>query len=130
MTPSEFKARFPDGEFNSLTTEYIQKFLDMSAVHLNETRWGDFYSEGLACHVAHSIVMSKAQAAKALAVDAGDVAEKHVGPVGQSRDGQLLGSQAKDPLMRTLYGQRYCYLRRLVGMGGAVVGVAAYNEEA
>lgn len=122
MTPSEFKAAFPDGEFNSLTDQYIQTFLTRAANQMNEARWGRWYSEGLANCTAHFIVRSKSQAAKSLAPDAGDVTEKHVGPVGLSKDGQLLNAQARDPFMSTTYGQQYVFLRQLVGTGGAVTG--------
>lgn len=121
MTPSEFKAQFPDGEFDSLSPEYVQKFLDLAVPDFNVSRWGKKYSEGLACNAAHRIVVSKAQAAKALQLDGGNVSEKHVGPVGVSFDSMLINKQAADPFMRTTYGQRYCFLRGLVGRGGVTV---------
>lgn len=118
MTPSEFQSQFPDGEFDTLDDSYIQKFLDLAAPMFNVARWGGLYSEGLANFVAHSIVMSKARAARGLQVDGGDVTEQHVGPVGESFNGELQVLFVKDTFMRTDYGQRYCQLRRLAGMGG------------
>ena len=82
-------------------------------------RWGSFYSEGLANYVAHAIVMSKARAARGLVVDGGAVSEQHVGPVGESFNGQLQVLMAEDTYMRSDYGHRYCELRYLVGLGGA-----------
>ena len=97
MTPSEFKSSFPDGEFNALDGAYVQRFLDKAVSMFNVSLWGDLYSEGLACFVAHSIVLSKDRA---------------------SRELQVL--MAKDTYMRTDYGQRYCELRDMVGLGGTV----------
>jgi len=51
-------------------------------------------------------------------MDAGDTASKAVGPVSKSYDSMMINAQAKDPYMRTSYGQEFCRLRRLVGMGG------------
>lgn len=125
MTPSEFQASFPDGEFNSLSAEYIQKFLDAAVPMFNVNRWGLFYSEGLACYVANSIAVSKARALRPIAqATGGNISEKHVGPVGVSFDTQLLILQAKDTLMATDYGRRYCELRDMVGMGGVSGGLA------
>ena len=118
MTPSEFKDQFPDGEFNGLDGTYVQKFLDLAAPMFNVARWGELYSEGLANLVAHSIVMSKERAARGLQVDGGDVTEQHVGPVGESFNGELQVLFAKDTYMRSVYGQRYCELRDMVGLGG------------
>jgi hypothetical protein len=118
VTPSEFKASFPDGEFSSLADNYVQTFLDKADPFFDVERWGDFYSEGVANFVAHKIVLSKARAANALQVNGGNVTEEHVGPVGQSMDSQLLNKQVDDPYLLTDYGQEYVRLRRLVGMGG------------
>lgn len=120
MTPSEFKAVFPDGEFNALDNSYIQKFLDKAVPYFNVTRWGAHYSEGLANFVAHRIVVSKAQAALALQVDSGNVTEEHVAAVGHSMDGNLLNKQAEDPFLTTNYGREYAARRDLVGIGGAI----------
>jgi hypothetical protein len=51
-------------------------------------------------------------------VDAGNVSEKHVGPVGLSFNGQLQVLMAQDTYMLTDYGKRYCELRDMVGLGG------------
>lgn len=126
MTPSEFQAQFPDGEFALLSEDYVQKFLDAAAPFFDVGRWNTFYSEGLACYVAHAIVVSKARAARGIAqMNTGNVTEKHVGPVGASFDSELLNRQATDTFLTTDYGRRYCELRDLVGLGGTVG--AAFN---
>ena len=121
MTPSEFQQQFPEGEFDALDPDYIQRFLDLAAPMFNVDRWtaAGHYSEGLACLVANNIVVSKARAARGIAqANAGNMTEKHVGPVGASFDAQILNMQAKDTLMLTDYGRRYCELRDMVGLGG------------
>ena len=124
MTPSEFRAQFPEGEFNSLDSfpdDYVQQKLDMAVPMFNVNRWKDsgFYSEGVANYVAHTIVVGKARAARGTSqINSGNVTEKHVGPVGATYDGELLNLQAKDTMMTSDYGRRYCELRDLVGMGG------------
>ena len=125
MTPSEFRTSFPDGDFNvardaTLTDGYIQLYLDAAVSHFNVARWGRKYSEGLAFFVAHKIIMGKARLAKGLVVDAGNVSEKHVGPVGMSMNGEILAKQAEDPFLLTSYGREYAALRDRVGLGGAV----------
>lgn len=123
MTPSEFQAQFPDGEFDSLAGSYIQKFLDAAAPHFNVVRWGKRYSEGLANYVAHRIVSSRAQAAKSInQADANDVVTRAIsGAVSMTKDPEMLRMQAEDPVMRTTYGQQYAFLRGLVGRGGLTV---------
>jgi hypothetical protein len=125
MTPSEFKASFPDGEFSSLADNYVQVFLTAAVPFFDVSRWGAFYSEGLACYVANSIVVSKARAAMMTAnpgaMDAGDVTSQSVGDVSFSQDGRLLARQMADVSQRTQYGQRYAQLRRLIGAGGTAV---------
>jgi hypothetical protein len=120
VTPSEFKAIFP--QFTAETTERVQAFLDLAVPYFNVERWGDFYSEGLANFVAHSIVVGNYEAAQSTSIaNANDVSSKTVGALSVSRDGTLLNWQAKDPFMRTTYGQRYAYLRRKIGLGGFAV---------
>lgn len=119
MTPSEFKAWFPDGEFDSLSDSYIQGFITRSATMFNTTRWGDLYEEGLANFVADRIVQSKARAARGItSMNSGAVTSKRVGPVSISYDSTIAQKQAEDTLLATDYGRRYCELRDMVGLGG------------
>ena len=125
MTPSEFQAWFPYGEFSSLEDAFVQGFIDRAAPAFNITRWGAWYSEGLANYVAHSIVASKARSATTIddpVVDlSGNVQSKAKGPVKVSYDPELLRLAAKDTFRLTPYGRRYCELRKLAGLGGMVM---------
>jgi hypothetical protein len=126
VTPTEFRACFPDGDFAvsgdaTLTDEYIQKFLTLAAPMFNVARWGALYSEGLSMYVADRIQVSKLRKLAGLAqLDSGNMTSKNVGPVGASYDSQILNKQAGDSLMGTAYGRRYCELRDMVGLGGTI----------
>ncbi len=122
MTPSEFKAWFPaPSAFASMTDGAISPFIARTVPYFNEARWGDFYSEGVANLTAHFIVMNTVTAAAGVtAAQAGDVVSKSVGAVSVSKSGELVAEAAHDTFMRTPYGQEYCRLRRIVGLGGAV----------
>lgn len=120
MDASEFKALFT--QFASETDERVESFIDLAAPYFDVSRWGDFYSEGIANWVAHSIVVSNAEAAASTSVvDADDFISDSAGGASTTRSGQMIADEARDPFLRTSYGRRYCYLRRLVGMGGVVV---------
>jgi hypothetical protein len=121
VLPSEFQAQFPDGEFSALTGDYVQKFLNAATPFFDVGRWGSWYSEGFACYVAHSIIVSKARAARGITqMNGGNTTEKHVGAVGTSFDSQILNKQLLDTFLLTDYGRRYCELRDMVGLGGTI----------
>lgn len=121
MTPAEFKVIFPafEGE-NDARVQYV---LDSAAAFLDESRWGDLYTQGLANYAAHLLTML-AVAAVAVGGVAGisDIAmTKKVGDVSVTKSELMLQAQAKNPLLRTFYGQEYVRMVRLVGMGAVVV---------
>jgi hypothetical protein len=109
MTPSEFLADPDFVAFASESEETIAKWLVKAAPFFNVDRWGPWYSEGIGNWIAHRIVMSNLRATQPTnSMDAGDTASNSM----------MINAQAKDPYMRTSYGQEFCRLRRLVGMGG------------
>ena len=117
MTPSDFKNQFP--EFASETDARVQLFIDKAAPHFDFDRWDDFYQDGVANWVAHNLAMANAQTAQGGAVQAmtNDNLVKKVGDVQVTKDTELLNKQTDTPFYRTLYGQQYLYLRRMVGRG-------------
>lgn len=121
MAPSEFKTLFP--EFSTEADARVQLFIDRAAPHFDIGRWGDLYSDGVAYFAAHELTLANAQAAQGGGVKAlaNDVVAKKVGDVSVTKDAALLAKQADNPFYRTLYGQKYLYLRRQVGMGGLSV---------
>lgn len=119
MTAAEFKALFP--QFTSETDARVLVFIGLAAPYFDVSRWGDFYTDGLANWVAHSIVVANAEALQATdEVDADDATTETFGPISTTRSSEAAMASAKDPYLRTSYGRRYAYLRRLVGMGGVI----------
>jgi hypothetical protein len=120
MTAAEFKSRFP--AFASEPNARVDSYFARAVPYFDVERWGGFYSDGVAGWVAHNIVLDNAAERDSTTdPDTGDVTEKHVGPVGMSRDSQLMNKQADNPYYSTKYGQRYLRLARLVGAGGTAV---------
>lgn len=121
MTPAEFKARFP--AFASEADERVQDFIDDADPYFDVDRWGGFYSAGLGYFVAHKIVLANVAAGQGTSgkATATDILTKKVGEVEIQRDTGLLNLQAKDPFMRTLYGQEYKALALQVGIGAVSV---------
>lgn len=121
MTPAEFKIIFPtfDGEDNAR----VQYALDSAAPFFDVARWDDLYTQGLANYAAHTLTMTVVAAVSVGGVAAvSDVATvKKVGDVSVSKSEIMLDKQAKNPFLRTLYGQEYQRLARLVGMGAVAV---------
>ena len=120
MTASEFKAFWPFGEFASVSNTVIDNVLAKAIPYFDVTVWGDLYTEGLANFVAHFVVLYQSQALKSLTQEsAGDVVARAIsGAVSMSRDPVMMRIAARDPFMRTTYGQQYRNLADLVGMGG------------
>lgn len=121
MTAAEFKAWFIGGQFDDVEDTTVEAWIARATPYFNVTRWGGYYTEGLANWVAHNLVESTATARKSIQqTDANDTIHKQIGPISIGKDSGLLNAQAKDPFMRTTYGQRYRYLAGRVGMGGMV----------
>jgi len=122
VTAAEFKAWFVGGQFNVVDNSVIETYLTRATPYFAVTRWGNWYTEGLANFVAHYIVIDRAEASQSIdEIDTDDSTLDSIGPIESRRDEKNVEMMAKDPIMRTEYGRRYAYLRRLVGAGGAVV---------
>lgn len=121
MTPAELKIIFP--QFDGEMDERIQYVLDSAAPHFDVVRWGDFYTQGLANFTAHTLTMTAVAVVAVGGVAGGaDIATvKKVGDVSVSKSEMMLMEQSKNPFLRTIYGQEYSRLRRLVGMGAVTV---------
>lgn len=121
MTPAEFKIIFPT--FEGEADARVQYALDSAAPFFDVARWNDLYTQGLVNYAAHTLTMT-AVAAVCVGGVAGvsDTANmKKVGDVSIGRSDAMLEKQTKNPLYRTLYGQEYLRLARLVGMGAVAV---------
>ena len=121
MTPSEFKTQFP--EFASESDARVQLFIDRAAPYFDVDRWGALYPDGVAYYVAHELTLANAQTAQGGGVQAmtNDNLTKKVGDVQVTKDTGLLNKQADNPFYRTLYGQKYLFLRKQAGVGALSV---------
>ena len=121
MPTSVIKAHSPESAAEP--AEPVQLFIVRAAPHCDVERWGDLYPDGVAYHVAHELALANAQTAQGGSVQAmtNDTLTKKVGDVQVTKDAGLLATQADNPFYRTLYGQKYLYLRRQVGMGALSV---------
>lgn len=117
MTPAEFAAIFP--EFSDIPMESVQKQIDMAQPYFNAARWGSFLSEGMGNLIAHQLALS-AQNSSSNGLSS-DATKKRVGDVEVMNSDAMLLKKAENPYMRTLYGQRYLYLMKLIGAGVIVV---------
>lgn len=117
MTPSEFKVDFPT--FVSTSDDAIAAMIAKADPYFDVCRWGAFYSEGLGYWVAHKLVLANVAAGQGISGKAAatDIVNKAVGDVSVGRDSAMLNLQAKDPFMRTVYGQEYKALALRVGTG-------------
>jgi len=116
MTPTEFKARYP--EFASTADAVVAAVIADADPFFDVTRWGDFYAQGLAAFTAHELTIAAAAAlGDASALDAAAISQKRVGDVSVSYSVTMMQAGVDDPYQRTRYGQRYASLRDMVGMG-------------
>ncbi|HXS24572.1 MAG TPA: DUF4054 domain-containing protein [Gemmatimonadales bacterium] len=104
--------------FIDATDTEINSAIALSAPWFNVRRWDTSYSEGLGNFVAHQIVIGRADKA---VVDANDITMRHTEHLITARSQKQVELQARDPFQRTVFGQRYRYLARLVGLGMVAV---------
>lgn len=137
MSPSEFIAWFPKGQFGASGTTptyvqpagtlgtdsaYVQTFLTRAEGSLDSDRWGAKYAEGVAYLTAHLITLDQSDGAQTVGqVEANDTTAERIGPISVMRHADAVMAQVRDPFLRTTYGQHYAYLRSRVGLGGVVV---------
>lgn len=121
LTPASFKTRFP--EFATESDVRVQGFIDDADPFFDPSRWETLLDIGMAYYVAHELFTANQRMAPGGAAVAGssDVLTKKVGEVSVTRDSQLLNSQAKDPYMRTIYGQKYKHYIKILGIGAIAV---------
>jgi hypothetical protein len=121
MTPTEFKAIFP--EFTTTLDAMVQAALDAADPFFDSVRWDSLLSSGLSSYVAHELTMSGVTSAtpngtsgidnSAVATEVRDIKERF--------DAQSIRDQGENPYMRTIYGQKYYRLAKLVGAGAVAV---------
>lgn len=120
MTAEEFAVMFPN--FSEEEFPQITAGIAAAIPRFDVERWGGDYARGLACYVAHHIIMNRAFAdTRSDNALRSDVTMSSANGITTARDGALLAMQMKDPMLRTIYGQEYRYLARRAGRGLLVV---------
>lgn len=122
MTPTEFKARYP--EFTAIADLRVQVFLDDAALELDLIRWGARYDKGLAALAAHYLAVAlKTEAAAGAGPTVAPLSSRSVGDVsiGFATGASGSGGKSEEFYNSTAYGQAYWSLMLLVGMGVVVV---------
>lgn len=127
MNANQFKARYP--QFASNTA--IELYLAESLLFIGEA-YDQFADMAQGLYVAHSCALEAEERARATSAPAaawdGAITSKGAGRLNVSRSAEVIGMQAKDPWMRTTYGQRLCQIRDMVGKGAVAVGAKQLDD--
>lgn len=113
MTPDDFRAARP--KYANETDSAINAAIALSAPYFNR-RWqaSAFYPEGLSCAIAHFICIGKSDAA---ITEANDVVTKSTEHQSTTRSNDAVKAQSADHFQRTVDGQRFRTLNKIVNMG-------------
>ena len=133
--PPTFRLHFP--EFADVTTyadPTVQFYLDINSAILPAYRWGSMLQAGVELMTAHMLALSRRAALAGAAGgvpggSGGPVTSKSVSKVSVGYDVNLTGMEGAGPWNYTMYGQRFYWLMRMVGIGGYEVlsDWAGYN---
>lgn len=96
----------------------INRWIARSVPYFDIDIWDTFYPDGVCYWIAHNIVL-EAFLGNTLATAGGslDAIGKRVGSVSVNYSDKIIELKAKDPYMRTIYGQEYRRLQKLIGTG-------------
>lgn len=119
ITPTEFKARFP--EFATIADARIQIFIDDSELEMSESYWGDLFARGQSYLTAHLLALGEQSATGASGGTAGPVTSKSVGGVSVSFGGPTITDSTEGYWLTTSYGQEYWRLLQQIGLGWVIV---------
>lgn len=113
MTPTDFKLMFP--EFAAEADNRVQLFLDQATAKLDQGRWEDLFDEGVAYLAAHELKVTTVSGASAAA---DTKVMKKVGSIQTQNSEQAILKKMENPYLSTVYGQKFNYYRKLIGLGG------------
>ncbi len=133
--PPTFRLHFP--EFADTTTypdAQVQFYIDIASVCLNPYRWGSLLQPGVELMTAHMLALSMyaflgGQAGGVPGLAKGLMTNKSVSRVSVGYDVNVTAMEGAGPWNYTIYGQRFYWLMRMVGIGGyEVLSDWAYSE--
>jgi len=123
-TPPIFRSHFP--EFGDVTTypdTQVQFNLDLSSACLPAERWGSMLQAGVELMTAHMLALSRyavvgGGSGGAPGMAKGLMTSKGVSKVNVGYDVNVTAVEGGGPWNYTIYGQRFYWMMRIVGIGG------------
>jgi hypothetical protein len=122
--PPTFRSHFPEfADAETYPDTQVQFDLDIASASLSACRWGNMLQAGVELMTAHMLALSRyAQVGAAgggvPGMASGLVTSKSVSKVSVSRDVNVTAIEGGGPWNYTIYGQRFWWMARLVGIGG------------
>lgn len=119
LTVEAFRTRYPEFTAAVASDDQVTIAIEDAKPWLSESRWGRFYTQGLAALAAHFLKGSLASA-RGQSGAAGAVTSKKAGDIQMTYAAPAAGTAEDAWLASSAYGQRFLALRRLAGMGAVV----------
>jgi hypothetical protein len=120
--PPTFRSHFP--EFSDTTTypdSQVQFFIDLNTACLDPYRWGSLLQAGVELMTAHMLALSQRAmqgGGGAPGAAGGLMTNKSVSKVSVGYNVDVTAVEGGGPWNYTMYGQRFYWLMRIVGIGG------------
>lgn len=112
LTPTVFRARYPEFTVDVYSDPIVQAAIDDAALEISLAQWALLYDRGALALAAHFLTVSVAGSSPI-----GGIQSRSIGDVSVTF---AKGASALDDLGATRYGAEYVRLRNLV-CGGAVI---------
>ncbi len=122
--PPTFRSHFPEfGDDTTYPDTQVQFNLDIASASLNACRWGNMIQAGVELMTAHMLALSRyAQVGAAgggvPGMASGPKSSKSVSKVSVGFDVNVTAVEGGGPWNYTIYGQRFYWMLRLIGIGG------------
>jgi hypothetical protein len=134
-TPPIFRGHFPEfGDTDTYPDTQVQFYLDVSSVSLPVYRWGSMLQVGVELMTAHMLALSQyamlgGGAGGVPGMAKGLLTSKSVSRVSVGYDVNITGVEGGGPWNYTMYGQRFYWMMRIIGIGGyEVLGDSAVDN--
>lgn len=118
ITPDTFKIRFP--EFEDISNDRIQLFIEDSKLIMNESHWGDVYDLAQANLTAHFLSLANSASSGNTSVS-GPVSSRSVDGTSITYTNDMPNSQLEMYFSSTVYGLKYITLLKTLGVAAASV---------
>ena len=122
--PPTFRSHFPEfADTERWPDTQVQFYLDISSASLSPYRWGTMLQAGVELMTAHMLALSSyamggGAAGGTPGIASGLANTKSVSKVSVGYDFSTTAVEGGGPWNYTIYGQRFWWLMRIVGIGG------------